>query len=1162
MSRELDWSTVPLRGWQQVEAGAGTGKTHAIIRLYLRLLLESGLSVDRILVLTFTRAATAELRSRIYHSLTRLHRGVALAEADQQLRAAAGANADKRIAAAVECFEEASIYTIHAFCQRILSDHAFACGLSFNARLEPDRADPILPLAQDFWRRHIYHAGPLLAGLAMRRFRGGPGELYPLAAVVPGLQILTAPAELPPLQVLDQDYTRHFRAAAVCWQQDHAGIYDRLTDAALNRNRYPLASLAQWCAELHGLFSLDVPTLELPDHFAKFTVPTLVAATRRAAATPQHAFFRHCETLQKMYAHYMAQLDRLQRQFLEGLPAAMAARSRRDWQFSYDDLLRELHDALQHRPGLSERLQACFGAILVDEFQDTDMLQYRILQACSDGTQPVFLVGDPRQAIYSFRGADVYAYLTARRDVDQQYTLTHNRRSVPGLVEACNALFSGVQEPFLEAGIEFLSAHATTTQGAELQLEDAPAAALQLWWCLDREATIRQLERRVATAIAGELVRLLTPGNARLGERPLVGRDIAILVRTHRQAALMRAALQRSGIGNVLYNMGSVYSSRMAEELLRLLLAVATPGRTDRVRSALSTLLLGVSAQTLEAADDATLDGWWQDFRRWHELWDQQGFMRMFRQLLYDCDAHSRLAAGSSGARDLTDLRHLAELLQAVDRQGVRSISATVQWFALRCSEQAQVRDAERLRLESDEQLVRIITIHHSKGLEYPVVFCPFLWKSMRLRRAAASCCHDPENEYRAVLALGAQQVHWQHRVQLEHHAEELRLLYVALTRARNRCYVVAVQSPKNAWNGLAGLLHNALDWQDKNRLKKLTEAEFHAGLQRYVERAGGQVQLQALPEAPGRSAAGLAAVGVPLHRRQFQGTLPMPLRVSSYSALVSGYDVEYPDRDAVTAAAGVRDTEQSELHSFPQGARTGHCLHTLLEQLDFSATDQRRLTALVSAQLRRHDFDAPRWTPVIVTMLQQVLDAELRAGIRLRELSATDCLKELEFYFRLRALSVPGLRAVLSKHAVFETLCADAAQTVDYRLQFAPVSGYVRGFIDLVFVAGGRYYVVDYKSNRLGGSAQDYTGQRILQSMLEGGYVLQYLLYTVALHRHLRVCLPGYRYDTHFGGVRYLFLRGMQSGSSRGVFQHRPAAALVADLDAYLDTVEEGGAA
>ena len=320
MSRELDWRTVPLQGWQQVEAGAGTGKTHAIIRLYLRLLLESGLSVDRILVLTFTRAATAELRRRIYHSLTRLHRGVALAEADQQLRAAAGADADKRIAAAVECFEEASIHTIHAFCQRVLSDHAFACGLSFNARLEPDMADPILPLAQDFWRRHIYHAGPLLAGLAMRRFRGGPGGLYPLAAVMPGLQILTASAELPPLQQLDQDYTRHFRAAAECWHQENAGICELLRDAALNRQRYPLASLSRWCAELHGLFSLDVPTLELPAHFAKFTVRDLVVATRKAATTPQHAFFQHCEALQELHAHYAVQLG-LSAAAVSGRPA-------------------------------------------------------------------------------------------------------------------------------------------------------------------------------------------------------------------------------------------------------------------------------------------------------------------------------------------------------------------------------------------------------------------------------------------------------------------------------------------------------------------------------------------------------------------------------------------------------------------------------------------------------------------------------------------------------------------------------------------------------------------------------------------------------------------------------------------------------------------------
>lgn len=1151
--REFDWKTVPLEGVRLVEAGAGTGKTYVIIRLYLRLLLEAGLTVDRVLVLTFTQAATAELRARVYRTLITLGRilrypDTAPADAEDR-RLLAGvdvAQASKRIDAALACFEQAAIFTIHGLCWRVLSERAFECGLSLGAELDPEAAKWLPQLARDHWRRRVYRAGPLFAELAMQHYKGGPLDLCarPGELAGPETAVPERTTELPGFDVLDDKYTRAFRDAATCWRSERAEIHALITHpGVLKRNVYRPRSLPDWYAELDRLFSIDAPTLELPDKLQKFTPEHLAAATCKGSTVPEHSFFTACGQLYALQSLYHGHLVHLRSSFLKDARAAAAEQSRRSGLLGYDDLLYELCQAVTGSAALRKLLQENFGAVLVDEFQDTDKLQYQILKSIWAGGQPVFLVGDPKQAIYGFRGADVYAYLQARRQIapDCLHTLTGNRRSVPGLVDACNAMFGKQNHPFLEPEIPFIPAHAIAPPRDVLRLNGAPATPMVLWWYHQPEITVRRLEQLVATAVADQIACLLAPNSgATLAGRPLGGAEIAVLVRRHSQGRLILDALRRVGVGGVLYGASSVFAGRMAEELLRVLCAVAEPDREDRARTALSTLLLGVNAAELLLLDDAGWNRWMRDFRRWQQLWRQRGFMLMFYQLLADCRAVPRLAASTEGERDITDLHHLAELLQAEERRRRQHApAAALRWLGERIDKAAEgpeTPEAERLRLESDAHLVRVATIHRSKGLAYEIVFCPFPWQGG--------------------IQAGGERI-------FSDLAEELRLFYVALTRARQRCYLVWARPNRVSWTAPSWLLHAATNeapaeaLQRAPRLKAIDQKDFVADLERFAARASGSVRLETLPQPSAtarRPAIVTTAATQQLKCRRFNGKIPPSFGVTSYSALVRGYGVELPDHDAVAALGSATDGD--DIHALPAGARTGQCLHELLECLDFTHGDEdtQALENLCASTLTRHGLCAERWTPAVVDVIGRVLDADLDdGGVRLRGLPACACLRELEFYFRLRGLSARGLLAVLNEHGVF----ADERGTTPAHLEFAPVQGAVKGFIDLVFEAKGRYYVIDYKSNRLGETQRDYTDERIRAAMVSEGYVLQYLLYTVALHRYLRDCLPNYRYEDHIGGVRYLFLRGVEAGSRRGVFRNLPAPALVRALDTYFDSAE-----
>lgn len=1199
----------PLDGIRLIEASAGTGKTWSICGLYLRLLLEGGLDVDRILVVTFTKAATAELsariRARMVDALRVLDGGDPGADPFVprliETSAAAGLTPQtiaERLRHALQVFDEAAIFTIHGFCQRALADTPFAAGLPYALELVEDDSLLRTEVAEDFWRRRV-------AGAAL-----------PAALVRALLERGDCPANW--AECLRADMTRPLATrlwggGAVALEDAEAALREAfnaidvadlpaalavLDDPAvkLNKGSYKPETIATAAAQWEAWLASGNPLHPLPggSKLHLLTADNLAARTTGGAVPPAHPFFDAAGALfaarVKLDAEVAAARLALLRDFLAEGAAELHARKRAQRQIAFDDILWNAYEALTGgaQSWLADALHQRYPAALIDEFQDTDPLQFAIFSRIYDRPEArgsLFLVGDPKQAIYSFRSADLFAYLAARERADARYTLAHNQRSTPALIDACNRLFGANPAVFMLDGLDYVPVQPGGRARAPL-VDHTPSgadpAALRLWRipaaANDPDARITRAEalERAAAATAAEIARLLAAaaaGKAGIGERPLAPGDIAVLVRSHRQGSRMRAALAALGVGSVELAQTSVFQTEDAEELERVLLAVAEPTRAARVLAALATTAMGRDAAALAAlaADEDGLPAELERFVRWRELWLTRGFGVMLRRWMADEGVAARLLMRPDGERRLTNLMHLAELLQ--QDAGSAAPEALLRLLASRRAESGG--EAAQLRLESDRNLVQIVTIHRAKGLEYGVVFCPFLFDGYTLRNngGEARPWHDDDGQllldYRRLDDEEKKKVNA--RLRLESAAEDLRLIYVALTRAVHRCYLVvgcyATQSFGNiSYSESTRSLLNWMvagrgtapgDWFDARPQVAEVDAAWQQLVAASADRPDGpSISLAELPPGHGEI---LPAATDTACRPQARSApvIPPGWRIGSFSALVAGarHDEAARDHDAhvrpsaaeLSTGAGEAPLPADDILRFPRGPAAGDCIHALFERTDFTVPASRE--AAIAAALADHTQrgDAAALPAMLRSMLADVLATELVPGLRLDRVAPARRAVELGFHLPAPQLSASALNAWLTTHGYPAP-----------RLAFGDLAGYLKGYIDLVFEHDGRYWVLDWKSNHLGLRVEDYAPPALAAAMAEHGYHLQQLLYTVAVHRHLRRTLQGYDYERHFGGALYLFVRGVRphwivDGVPAGVFHHRAGAAVIDALDRLL---------
>lgn len=1208
----LDAAAVPLRGRHLIEASAGTGKTFTITTLCLRLVVEQGLEPEEILVVTYTRAATAELRDRVR---TRLRQALAYLEADPGdrpddavLATLVGgwdaALARDRLARALAGFDLAPISTIHSFCQRALRENAFESATAFDLDLADDRGKRVEEIARDLWTELTWQQHPMF--LQWLRSHTPTVDLAQaqrfVSAGLAAAKVRVLPVdtgEVPDLEGIGDRVTQAHHAARKVWFDTKREVCQAIdTCAALPANRYKpgktvdnAATVEAALQQRHGPFGVK----GLDDALAYFD-PAVLAERRKTTAirdgipAPSHPTMQVLaklrEALAAAEAVFVAERVRLCRALVEQAEAVRARTEPPDADARFfDDLLVDLADALSGPggPRLAAALRRRLGAALIDEFQDTDPVQWRIFSRLfpdDDGT--LFVIGDPKQAIYGFRGADLNAYLAARETIPEahHWRLDVNWRSDAPLVSAVNHLFAQGADPFTDTRIPFVEVKAAHAEPRLLD-DGQPVAPLQLQLFPPRGGGGAwgnyADHNRIPDVVGDEIVGLLDSATTLPdgdGRRPLRPGDIAILVSTHREAAGVQDALAQRRVPSVRYGQTRVYASDDGYALQVLLEAVAHPHDVRRVRAALVGPYLGWTADDLVAmaADDATEQAELDRFRGWRDTWVRRGFMRWFQQFLREADVMGRLLPQLGGERRLTNLRHLAELCHAAEQERGVGPLGLLAWLAEeRAEERASgLDDAALMRLESDARAVQIVTMHTSKGLQYPVVFCPYLWKWVN--DPSFPTFHDDEGH----LAL---QLHPEAhpddaaQAQLEARAERIRLAYVALTRAEHLCVVATGRLGGPGWNYATGALTHLLfppegaPWSHLDKIKKMSPREFEEKLQALAGSSGGGIVVRdAVDVGPStwRPPAAPAVVHLP---RQPRGGHGADQRISSFSGLVRrAHDAAY-DRDTdghapmpPAPAPDPGDAPPLTLAPWPRGPAPGTAYHAAFEDLDFAeaAAGGDAARAHVVEQLSRRGFDDDDAVEAVVRSVSEVVRTPLGGDApMLAQIDPDWRIDELGFTMRAgrgaKRLTPARLAAAFAEHGPPRLRAAVADHIAS--LAFDEVEGALTGFVDLSFAHDGRWWVVDYKTNHLGDHLDAYAPERLDDAMIHGDYVLQYHLYVLALHRWLRRRVKGWTYDTHMGGVRYLFVRGMHpdAGPDRGVFADRPSAAMIDALDAVL---------
>ena len=1194
----FDSLKIDMSGCNLIEASAGTGKTYAIASLYLRLVIENEqFRPENILVVTFTEAATKELRDRIRKRLREARDAASgLGTSDPfmtELMSSANPGwpgsevALCRLELALQTFDSAAISTIHGFCSRALQENAFESGSLFDTELVTNQKPLINRIVDDFWRSRFFAPDAPLLPLA-ETMKWSP-ELF--------AKFLNGKLTNPALKIVPEFNTEEIDKIrtdcknvydAICnlWLSKRAEIEQILLDhpglSRSQKNYHKTDCIPELIQGLSSVAKQGTP-YGFFDGYKKLTSSYMNIKGHFIIkyGPPEHPFFSLWDELlhlvKRTVVTVYAELIAFAKKRLPEQKSTLNVRF-------FDDLLSDLHRALSGSSGhiLAERMRGKYRAALIDEFQDTDQIQYNIFRTLfKGGTIPLFLIGDPKQAIYSFRGADIFAYLEAKKDVEKQLTMTHNWRSSAELVEAVNQLFSLNKDfPLV---IDDLSYPEVTVpefpemEVKELFVENRDASPMQIWFFFREEGEKKCIPHTrsipsIINAVTDEIVSLLadaSEGKAFIGTRllskPVVPGDIAVIVRGHKQAKLIYDSLQLRGVPAVVRSDQSIFLTQEAMELCTILNAVTKPRQETRVRAALATSIIGATACEIARTFDADGQADWEkrldSFLEYHDLWKKYGFMTMFRLFLESEGVRARFLSLPGGERSITNLLHCGELLHAEASSSHLGADALCTWFSEQVATPPEGEEYQ-IRLESDEKAVKILTIHVSKGLEFPIVFCPFLWGGV-FDGGDTVVAHEG---FELVADFGSDNFDQHRRAALEEGlAENVRLLYVALTRAKYRCYMTWGRFRHTESSALAYLFHSPGKAPGSTAYEDLVAVMEAIDDGSMIEKirsvtSEGRINLVVDPDEEFPAKYRCRTDGYEqLDCRKMVGTIESEWHVSSFSSLIDGHGTppEFPDHDGSDETGKINTDEEppeNRFFAFPKGADPGTFLHSIFEEVDFTSVTDEYLSKLVSKAVKKSPM-YEKHNSAVQTMLDTVLNAELPEGLRLSALQPGSWVQEMEFYFPLKSINPKLLSDAFKKYGITSPV---NLEKVAASLNFRNVKGMLLGFIDLLFCHGGKYYILDWKSNYLGNQPENYTPDNLTRDMEQKLYPLQYLIYTVAVNRYLERRISGYRYETHFGGVLYLFLRGIdKTRPGNGIYFDKPDTAIVQGLTDFLIDTE-----
>lgn len=1241
-------SSFKMAGSNLVEASAGTGKTYCIQTLFLRLVIVQGVEVGNILVVTFTDAATKELRDRLRSILQKFQQYCdGHMEADDgdydrvrsiyELELAGNihkegfaAERDYRVRCALLDFDEASISTIHGFCSKVLSRYAFECGHDFDAELSGNTDSIVSDLCEDWWRRNTYNVSfidqAFVKGLSLANVKNAVKQyikkpdsiLRPDAdgfedAVFVMRDRLNKVAEWWLINGSDMKTELLASRDSGFLNDDYVITYPSQLDVLCKYDKRNIEELMRLLT-CYKKSSIINTTINVDGK-----TPTGKQKTKRwSPGKRTKEFMEYAEELSKLCD--LQSTLKLQEAMLS-IKEYYQENRKAMHVMSYDDLLLTFRDALRNDETggiLVKALRDEYQVALIDEFQDTDPVQYEIFKSIFINVgMPIFLVGDPKQAIYKFRNGDIFTYYAAQKEVAsaQHYTLSCNYRSETNLIKGLNTIFGDTENhiAFLNKNISYidgLTAKGKKTDESLLLDGKEDASPFRIWYYRGVGDSTKGGEqspfrRRVYSDVADEIVSLLQNDKVTIGGRKLKPSDFAVLVLRHTEAAAINSELSVRNVPSVRQSIGNVFDSVEASDMYLLLNAIVNPSDISAILAVLATdlsaytnneiyglksgELINSKTQYGSDMDGHVIEDIIKYFLESHELWVKGSFIEAFSYISEKLGVKGCLMSHSNGERRVTNLLQIEELIHDAVLQKSMGMQMTIHWFLAQLDEDTrEVTDAQEMRLESDSDAVHIMTVFKSKGLEFPVVFAPTLWKNKKAFSGMAIEYHeesnsdnvpklildlDKNNEGKAIAAR-------------EQEEEDVRLLYVASTRAIHRTYLV--------WGDMDARYHNSavkhvlsdgkldldkcvvaaakeygnkdfdIDRGEVNIAVRNMGDEQHVNI--YTE-LGAVVDTELLKTADSNYAAELYIDKTHGHT-SFSGIAPEHAVVQADKATEDIIvDAEY------TLYEHINDIEEADsinIFNFVAGAKTGTCWHSIFEVLDFKASDTeiRRVVnaALDAFRLNKGATEeiVKRKQDVVYKMVKGVLEIKLPCSCRLSDISVEKKLAEMEFNFSLplwnttvKNAALHGRRtteitAVLHRYWGNDTTKQEFLNQIRHWDKQIP-QGFMTGFIDLLFEYDGKYYIIDWKSNRCGGSPDGFSKEGLCSEMAGSSYFLQYLIYTVALHNYLAGCIDDYDYDKYFGGAIYIFLRGYGVAPENGVYFDRPSRELVEDLSDVL---------
>ncbi|MHC4871807.1 MAG: exodeoxyribonuclease V subunit beta [Planctomycetota bacterium] len=1178
-----------------IEASAGTGKTYSIQTIFLRAIVEHGIPVEKILTVTFTEAATKELRDRLRAVLNDCylvlsgHKDAGKDEriADiltHQLKGYLPKEIPEneirknRISTALQNFDQAAIHTIHGFCSRSLNHYAFECRHDFSAELTEERNDLLDEICEDWWRKNIYEADPLLLLMT------STAKLD-----IPKIKKMVKKSISRPFAVLKPECDNIPEADKVAaaftgmldeWDRD--AVLADIKYAAVHGSRLRIDRQLRISDMLDGLkegtFYGDITELE------KFTSENLDSIlTKKSPGPVSHPFFNKCDDFYKLF---LLSSSTLCTKIVKEIREQYSSRKHLQQTITYDDLLIDLKNALsddETKELLLKNLQNEYELALIDEFQDTDPLQYSIFKTVFvDSEKPVFLVGDPKQAIYSFRSGDIFTYYSAAAEVSEEtkYSLDTNWRSEAALVDAVNLIFKDMPESntFINENISYPGKLTASGKKVKPLLIDGKAdpAPFKIWNYEDaadyNQSANSLCINRIFSHTADEIVSLLNNQEAKIDGRRLLPSDFAVLVTSHAESEIIADSLRKRNVPVVIQKTGDIFKSSEAEDMIILLKSLLKPGKTNLLRAALVTdyfpcsdseisAMLDNATSSSEITGQKTLDDWLNLFSEAHKVWEKGSFFQAVAFLSDKGGIESCLAERENGERRLTNLKQLVQLINKALLEESISMEDTLPWLIRKCSAEDSDKENE-LRLESDDDAVKVMTIYKSKGLEFPIVFIPTLWRRKNEVKytEAAYQYHINSSDKKNPLLLDLEKSDAGKSANMEELKEEdIRLFYVAATRAANRCYLAGgtftAESPLKSIFGedIKGRLlekNGKVDFSMINIAEK--EISQLPNEEPYQFEEDSTQKLQTADLVYGHSNLSVDKT----HRHtSFTGIAPAHSKAPGLE--YEKYD--YDETDSWSSLTTVNpENEQNTIFNFPAGARTGNCWHSIFELLDFQAVGSE-IEKITTEEMQKYGFlnnNKEESIQLVATMVKNVLTAQLPGSepFSLCDIAVNKCRREMEFSFKLaenRDIATTDITAILQKHwqGSHNEIFID---TLAGWQRYLP-KGFFTGVIDLLFVHSDKYYVLDWKSNCLGGTPDSFTDADIKAEMTANAYFLQYLIYTTAVHNYLKGCLADYNYEKHIGGAVYIFLRGAESGSSRGIFYDLPSQDLIEELSQLL---------